>query len=35
MGAVVFQDTTNYHTVIPKAATRQFLLLYASEQSHG
>jgi len=27
MGAVGFQDTTNYHTVMPKAATAQFLLL--------
>ena len=27
MGAVRFQDTTNYHTVMPKAATPQFLLL--------
>jgi hypothetical protein len=24
MGAVGFQDTTNYHTVTPKAATRNF-----------
>jgi hypothetical protein len=27
MGAVGFQDTTNYNTVMPKAATPQFLLL--------
>jgi len=27
MGAIGFQDTTNYHTVMPKAATPQFLLL--------
>jgi hypothetical protein len=27
MEAVGFQDTTNYHTVMPKAATPQFLLL--------
>ena len=27
MAAVGFQDTTNYHTVTPKAATPQFLLL--------
>jgi hypothetical protein len=26
-GAVGFQDTTNYHTVTPKATTPQFLLL--------
>jgi len=27
MGAVGFQGTTNYHTIMPKAATPQFLLL--------
>jgi hypothetical protein len=27
MAAVGFQDTTNYHTVAPRAATPQFLLL--------
>ncbi len=27
MGAVGFQDATKYHTVMPKAATPQFLLL--------